>query len=250
MSKFNKLRNPSASFEVPPHSQHSATVFFLHGLGGSGEGWLPVAQELGKRSGLENVKWLLPNAPRRAITANFGQEMPGWYDVLRIDSSSCPRPEDAEGLFSSVARIHALLDEEVGRGMASERIVLAGFSQGAAVSLAAGLTYGKRLAGVVALSGYLMCPGRMEEEKSSHTPELPLFIAHGKDDQVVNIGRSEASVRTLKARFGYEDVTEAEKNGRLTVTYYEGLGHEARDDELQNLGEWLERLLRLPAADD
>ncbi|KZO97761.1 acyl-protein thioesterase 1 [Calocera viscosa TUFC12733] len=234
-----------APWVLLPPREHTATVVLLHGLGGSGEGWLWLGEELRKKKALGGVKWVLPSAPLRAITANFGQKMPGWYDVRRVDSSDAPRVEDEDGLFETVSNVHALLDKEIQNGIPSERIVLAGFSQGAAVTLAAGLTYSKKLAGIAAMSGYLMCKERVEKEKSAYVPQLPLFLAHGKDDGVVSIQRSVQSVVALEETFGYQLVGYGpdEGEGTLTVKHYDGLGHAVGDEEVEDFRRWLESVL-------
>ncbi|EJU05246.1 alpha/beta-hydrolase [Dacryopinax primogenitus] len=245
MSITTPAREPKPALQVAPVGEHKATVFCLHGLGGSGDGWLHVIDDMKKREGLKDVKWVLPNAyTRRAITANFGQEMPGWYNVLRIDDSSIARQEDAEGLWSSVERIHGVLDEEVTAGIPSEQIVLAGFSQGAAVTMASGLTYSKKLAGIAVLSGYLMREliWVVAQRKSPFVPELPFFLAHGNDDAVVSMETSETSVQSLKDKFGYKPI---EEKGKFTVMYYEDVGHFAADEEIEDLVEWLEEVLKV-----
>ncbi|KZT51172.1 Phospholipase/carboxylesterase [Calocera cornea HHB12733] len=231
---------------VPPKGvAHTATVIFLHGLGGAGDGWLWLGNEVGNVTALEGIKWVLPTAPTRAITVNMGQEMPGWYNVLRMDSSDAPRPEDEEGLFESVSRIHAMIDEELEcTTIPSERIVVAGFSQGAALTLAAGLTYGKKLAGLAPCSGYLMCKDSVEKAKSAHVPQLPIFLAHGREDNVVGLARSIKTVEALKESFGYQVATDTEaKEGFVTLKNYDGLDHSFSEEEAQDFGRWLESLL-------
>ena len=144
------------TIELHPDGIAVATIIVLHGLGADGTDFLPLADEM-DLSAIGPVRWLLPRAPVRPVTLNNGYRKRAWYDILGTElerAQGTPR-EDAAGLREGFAQVHALLDREVARGVPAERIVLAGFSQGCAMTLGAGLRYGQRLAGLAGLSGYL-----------------------------------------------------------------------------------------------
>ncbi|CAJ0900577.1 6590_t:CDS:2 [Entrophospora sp. SA101] len=127
-------------------SLHSATVIFLHGLGDSGHGWEPIAIEIGEK--MEHVKFVLPNAPIRPITINAGMKMPGWFDVTTLNVDQI-NGVDEDGVMESISQIKKLIKDEIDSGIASNRIVVGGFSQGTTIALATGITSEYPLAGIV-----------------------------------------------------------------------------------------------------
>ena len=120
---------------ISPSSAHKSTIILLHGLGDSGHGWLSAAEMLSPS--LPNTKWILPNAPNIKITLNYGASMPGWYDILSLSPNS---KEDEPGLYKSIGFLSSLISQEIESGIPSNKIIVAGFSQGAAVSLLYGAT--------------------------------------------------------------------------------------------------------------
>ena len=189
------------TFEVHPAGTAAATVIVLHGLGADGTDFLPFADEI-DLSAIGPVRWLLPRAAVRPVTVNNGHRMRAWYDIYAFGAqTSSPREDDA-GLRESFAEIHALIDREIARGVPANRIVLAGFSQGCAVTLGAGLRYRQRLAGLVGMSGYLPLASTTAAERSDANALTPLFLAHGRRDPVVGLDRGTASRDALKA-LGY-----------------------------------------------
>lgn len=171
-----------------------ATVIVLHGLGADGTDFLSFADEL-ELSAVGPVRWVFPRAPVRPVTINNGHRMRAWYDILGTD---LVRREDEGGLRESFAAVHELLDREVARGVPAHRIVLAGFSQGCAVTLGAGLRYGQRLAGLAGLSGYLPLAASTEAERADANALTPVFLGHGQRDGVVPLARGSASRDALK----------------------------------------------------
>jgi predicted esterase len=150
---------------VKPATQHTATVIFLHGLGDSGHGWEPVAKMLAKNPKLSHIKWILPNAPKQPVTLNYGMSMPSWFDIRSLDKdlTADDGGEDADGMLSSAMKVNALVTTQVDdENIPANRIVVGGFSQGAALSLLTGLTSERRLAGLVCLSGWLPLSGKMK----------------------------------------------------------------------------------------
>ena len=189
------------TIEVHPAAAAVASVIVLHGLGADGTDFLPFADEI-DLSSIGPVRWLLPRAPVRPVTVNNGHRMRAWYDIFAFGAqSSSPREDDA-GLRESFAAVHGLIEREVERGVPAQRIVLAGFSQGAAVTLGAGLRYRERLAGMVGMSGYLPLASTTAAEHSDANALTPIFLAHGRRDPVVGLDRGTASRDALKA-LGY-----------------------------------------------
>ena len=135
---------PLQTIELNPGPAPRATVVVLHGLGADGTDFLPMADEM-RLAPVGPVRWVFPRAPVQPVTINGGHEMRAWYDILGTDLA---RREDTAGLRASMTAVHALLDQEVQRGVPAHRIVLAGFSQGCAITLGAGLRYHQRLAGL------------------------------------------------------------------------------------------------------
>jgi predicted esterase len=149
---------PLRSVVINPVKTHTATVLFLHGLGDSGYGWKSVGEMLAPL--LPNVKWVFPHAPSIKVTLNFGQTMPAWYDIYSLDKSI--KKQDEAGILQSVTSsyfcfdiVEQLIANEINSGIQSERIIVGGFSQGAAISLLTGLLSQFKLGGIICLSGYL-----------------------------------------------------------------------------------------------
>ena len=214
-------------FETGPEPQTSLIV--LHGLGADGRDFEPVCQAL-QLQALGDVRFVLPHAPERPVTLNGGYRMPAWFDIL----GPHPAPaEDEAGLRAAQAQIAALLDREVSRGVPARRIVLMGFSQGCAMTLMTALRYPERLGGAVGLSGYLPLAGRTAAERSAANADLPLFLAHGRQDGIVIPARGRASRDTLQA-LGY------------AVDWHEyDMDHSVSLEELQDLNAWLLRQLSM-----
>jgi phospholipase/carboxylesterase len=147
------------------------------------------------------VRWVFPRAPVRPVTINGGHAMRAWYDIYPSSDPRDPfsRREDERGLHDSFAGVHALLEREVARGVPAGRIVLAGFSQGCAITLGAGLRYGRRLAGLAALSGYLPLAEHTAAERQAANAATPVFAAHGSRDGIVVPARGRASRDALLA---------------------------------------------------
>ena len=183
------------TFEVNPGTAPRATVIILHGLGADGTDFLSFADEL-KLDAVGPVRYVFPRAPVRPVTINGGNKMRAWYDILNMDLA---QREDAVGLRASMALVHALIDAEVARGVPANRIVLGGFSQGCAIALGAGLRYGERLAGLVAMSGYMPLADTLAAECSAANASTPVFQAHGRSDGVIALPRATATRDQLLA---------------------------------------------------
>lgn len=184
---------PSIELETAPSP--SASVIWLHGLGADGNDFVPIVPEL-RLPPVPGVRFIFPHAPVRAVTINNGFRMRAWYDISAADLNN---RADLVGVRQSEAEIGALIAREKARGIAPAKIALAGFSQGGAIALFAGLRYTERLAGVIALSTYLVAPDKLAAEASAENRALPIFMAHGTADPVVRPEWGEASRRVLEA---------------------------------------------------
>ena len=190
------------SFEFHPAGDAVASIIVLHGLGADGTDFLPFADQV-DLSAVGPVRWVLPRAPVRPVTVNNGYRMRAWYDIYEFGSQARSDPrEDEPGLRDSFAAVHALIEREIARGVPASRIVLAGFSQGCAITLGAGTRFGQGLAGLVGMSGYLPLAAATAAERSDANRSTPIFLAHGRRDPVVGLDRGTAS-RDLLAGLGY-----------------------------------------------
>ncbi len=179
--------------ETGPNPTHS--VIWLHGLGADGNDFVPIVPELQLPPGVA-VRFIFPNAPVQPVTINGGMAMRSWYDILVMD---LVRYEDDKGIRQSEEAIRGLIARENARGIPTSRIVLAGFSQGCAMTLHTGLRLNEKLAGMVGLSGYLPLIDTASTERSTANAKTPIFLAHGLYDPVVALPRAQASLAQLKA---------------------------------------------------
>ena len=184
---------PRVELESAPHP--TAAVIWLHGLGADGHDFAGLVPEL-DLSNCPPIRFVFPHAPSMPVTVNGGYVMPAWYDILGPDLVS---QQDAAGIQASERAIVALIAQEVARGIPAERIVLAGFSQGCAMALHTALRLPQKLAGIMALSGYLPLADRLTAERHPANGSTPVFMAHGTQDPVVVIARGEASRDALAA---------------------------------------------------
>ncbi|KAJ3012641.1 acyl-protein thioesterase [Thoreauomyces humboldtii] len=204
-------------------------MFFLHGLGDSGHGWIPVAQIL--QPLLPHVKFVLPHAPSRPVTVNFGMAMPAWYDIANFGPGGT---EDSEGVSTSVSQISHLINEEIKAGIPANRIVLGGFSQGSAVSIIYSLASEIKLAGFVALSGYLpLTNANLEKIRKPENKDTAMLMCHGAEDEVVAYRWGKMS---------YEKLLELGKKVNDFKTY-RGMGHSSCPEEIQDVAAFLQSVL-------
>jgi phospholipase/carboxylesterase len=169
-----------------------AAIIWLHGLGADGHDFEPIVPELELE---KPVRFVFPHAPIRAVTINQGMRMRAWYDILQLGGG----PEDEAGLRASQKLTEELIASQ---GLPANRIVLAGFSQGGAIAFLTGLRYPERLAAVMALSTYLPLAGSLAAERSEANRDVPIFMAHGRYDDLIPMSRAQASRDALKA-LGY-----------------------------------------------
>jgi phospholipase/carboxylesterase len=209
--------------EVSTGAEPRYSVIWLHGLGADGHDFEPVVPELGLQDS-PPVRFVFPHAPVRPVTMNMGMPMRAWYDIRAISAS---RDQDEAGIAASHRAIDALIEREVARGVPVERQVLAGFSQGGAMALHAGLRQQSRVAGILVLSCYLLFPDRLAEERSPANAQTPVFMGHGLLDPMVPHAMGEAAAAELR-RLGQP----------LTWRSYP-IPHSVSLEELHDLGAWL-----------
>lgn len=186
---------PLDAIEIETAPDPRASIIVLHGLGADGNDFVPIAEELDLAS-VGPVRFVFPHAPVRPVTVNGGYRMRAWYDVF---GSELLQREDATGIHESQAAVAAFIARERSRGLPAARIVVAGFSQGAAMTLQAGLRHDERLAGLCVLSGYLPLAASLAAERSAANAAVPIFMAHGRQDNVIPLGRATASRAALAA---------------------------------------------------
>ncbi|AZN36292.1 alpha/beta hydrolase [Iodobacter ciconiae] len=174
--------------EIETADQPTASVIWLHGLGADGNDFSGIVPDLQLPEQLA-VRFVFPHAPHMPISCNNGYVMRAWYDILHFDQMS--RQADVAGVKASVEMIRALITRENQRGIPSERIILAGFSQGGAIAYTAGTLHPEKLAGIVALSTYLPAPELIQAGLSNQ--DTPIFAAHGSADPVVGLALGEAA---------------------------------------------------------
>lgn len=208
---------------IEPAIPARCSVIWMHGLGADAHDFEPIVPELRLERSL-GVRFVFPNAPVRPVTINGGMSMRAWYDVLDMD---IPRREDETGVRESAAAIAALVESERARGIPAGRIVLAGFSQGAAMALFTGLRHEQALAGIVALSGYLPLTSSLPAELADANRDIPILFCHGDHDPVIPVHYGRASAELLE-RHGY----------RPEFRSYP-MAHQVCLEEIMDIGAWL-----------
>jgi phospholipase/carboxylesterase len=212
--------------EIETAASPDAAVIWLHGLGADGHDFEPVVPELRLPPSL-GVRFVFPHAPVRAVTLNMGMRMRAWYDIYQLGGGR----EDDAGIRASQALTEGLIARERSRGIAAGRIFVAGFSQGGAIALHTGLRHAERLAGILALSTYLPLADALPAEASAANRALPVFMAHGRFDDVIPIARAQQSRARLEQQ-GYE----------LAWREYP-MPHSVCGEEIADIAEWLIRRL-------
>lgn len=211
---------------IDPAGAPDAVIIWLHGLGADGHDFEPVVPELSVTR-RHAIRFVFPTAPRRPVTVNGGMVMTAWYDI----TPDMGRVEDQAGIEQSGDLVGGLIDREIATGIPSHRIILAGFSQGGAIILHAGLRYRQPLGGLMALSCYLPLPQRLSGEVSPRNAFVPIFMAHGTQDPILPHGMGLGS-RNLMRQHGY------------AVEWHEyPMGHGVCAEEIGDIDEWLTRLL-------
>jgi len=212
---------------LEPPGSADACVLWMHGLGADGSDFVPIVPELGLPAD-HGVRFVFPHAPMRPVTINGGYVMRAWYDIVSPDLE---HRADEAGVRASQHEIEALIDAQTAAGIASRRIVLAGFSQGGVIALQTGLRHSSRLAGVIALSTYLACASSLGAEATSANRDLPIFMAHGTLDPVVPL----ALGRLSRARL--------ETHGYRVEWHEYGMPHSVCAEEIADLAAFIRTVL-------
>ena len=205
-------------------SKINASIIWLHGLGADGYDFEPIVEKLD----LLNVRFILPHAPEMPVTRNSGYIMPAWYDLYGLTGNS---QEDENGIRTTQQYINSLIENEINRGIASERILLAGFSQGGAIALHTGLRYPKKLAGILALSTYLPLKTKLATEAHLVNAGIPIFMAHGIFDDIISLDMCKLSLNTLQ-------------NNHFCVDWHEyNMAHSVCVEEINDIRAFLKQVL-------
>jgi phospholipase/carboxylesterase len=205
----------------------TVAIIWMHGLGADANDFVPMLQEL-DLSGLPAIRFIFPNADTMPVTVNGGYVMRAWYDIVATDLG---RQEDEAGLRASQLKVEALMARENARGIPNERIILAGFSQGCAMTLQTGLRQKTKLAGMLCLSGYVPIAAKTAAEHTPESKATPIFLVHGRMDPVIQIARATAS-RDLLVDWGYN------------VEWHEyAMQHSLCQQEVDDISAWLKRVL-------
>jgi phospholipase/carboxylesterase len=215
------------NIEIETAPNPTVAVIWMHGLGADGNDFVPLVRELDLR-GLPAIRFVFPHAQAIPVTVNNGYVMRAWYDITGAELT---RREDEAGLRRSQHDIEALIDREKARGIPASRIILAGFSQGCAMTLQAGLRHPEKLAGLLCLSGYLPLADKVAAERTEESLATPVFMAHGRQDNVVPFVRAVQS-RDLLTGMGYQ------------VEWHEYMmAHSLCLEEVQDISAWLRQVL-------
>lgn len=215
------------TIQIETGANPTAAVIWMHGLGADATDFVPFADELDLHD-CPPIRFVFPHAPSIPVTVNNGYVMRAWYDIFGAD---IVQREDETGLRSSQTTIDALIAREVARGIGTEHIVLAGFSQGCALTLQTGLRHPKKLAGLLCLSGYVPLQSQVTTERHPANQATPIFLAHGTHDPVIPIQRAQAS-RDFLLALGYN----------VDWHSYQ-MQHAVCPQEIDDIGSWLRQHL-------
>lgn len=203
------------------------TVIWMHGLGADGNDFVPVIPELRLPTSLK-VKFIFPHAPSRPVTLNNGMSMPAWYDLLSLDRSNNSNEDD---ILTTVTWIKQLIDDEIDSGTPSEKIILAGFSQGGVIALHTGLRYPKKLAGIMALSTYIPFADNLLGSMQAVQKGISIFAAHGEQDPIIPFVSWQDYVPRLEAE-GFD----------VDARSYQ-MEHSVNMEEINDISVWLQKTL-------
>ena len=213
--------------QIETNDNPEIAIIWMHGLGADGNDFVPMVREL-DLTGLPGIRFIFPHAKTMPVTVNNGYVMRAWYDITGAELT---RREDENGLRASQKDIEAFIDREKARGIPASRIILAGFSQGCAMTIQTGLRHPERLAGLLCLSGYVPLSAKLATERTDASKSTPIFMAHGRYDNVVPFNRAEAS-RDLLVSLGYQ------------LEWHEyAMQHTLCLEEVQHISAWLKKVL-------
>ncbi len=215
-----------SAIEIEPALPAHASVIWLHGLGASGDDFVPLVPQL-NLSDKVGIRFIFPHAPIMPVTINGGMNMPAWFDIYGLTLGS---QVDKQGIDQSASAIEHLIMKEIERGIATDKIVIAGFSQGATMALMTGLRYLKPLAGIIALSGYLPMAEEVFQQASAANRQIPIFLAHGTRDPIVPYALGESTHHALK-------------QANYPVNWHSyAMPHSVCEEEILAISQWLQRV--------
>jgi phospholipase/carboxylesterase len=223
------MLNNSKTLEISTPGCPTASVIWIHGLGGDNSNFVPVIEKLNLVN-CPSIRFLFPSAPKIPIKINNNLIMSAWYDIFATDCFM--EQEDEIGLRKSQVEIEALVTEQINLGIAANKIVIAGFSQGCAMALQTGLRYPEKLAGLICLSGYLPLREKIKTEYHEANYSMPIFQGHGGCDPVIPIDYAKKSSGLLKD-LGY----------RVEWREYATMAHSICMEEIDDISSWLCRML-------
>jgi phospholipase/carboxylesterase len=213
--------------EIQTGRNPKGTVIWLHGLGADAHDFEPIVPQLVSPDE-RPLRFIFPNAPVRPITVNGGMSMRAWYDIIAFDRRAA---QDEVGVRASDAAVGALIRRENERGIAADRIVLGGFSQGGAISLFSGPRYPEKLAGIMGLSSYMLLEDSLPSERTAANFKTPIFLAHGTQDPIVDLRRGDEARQLLEA-------------GGYPVEWHSyAMPHSVCPQEVVDIAGWLRRVL-------
>ena len=215
------------NIEIDTAPNPTVAVIWMHGLGADGNDFVPMVREL-DLAGLPPIRFVFPHADQIPVTVNGGYVMRAWYDITNADLM---RREDEAGLRRSQRQVEALIAREQARGIKADRIILAGFSQGCAMTLQTGLRHPEKLAGLMCLSGYLPLSATVAAERTEQSLDTPILMVHGSSDGVIPIARAEQSRDVLES-MGYQVEWHAYP-----------MQHSLCQQEVVDIGAWLKKVL-------
>jgi phospholipase/carboxylesterase len=218
---------PLEAIEIQTGPNPTGSIIWMHGLGADGHDFEPIVPEL-VRPGERALRFVFPNAPVRPVTLNRGYPMRAWYDILGLERGTT---QDEPGIRASHAEVEALIRRENERGIPTERIVLAGFSQGGAMSIFSGTRYPEKLAGIMALSCYMLLESHFAAERAPANQATPVFMGHGTQDPVVSPLLGEQTRRLLEA------------SGYAVEWHSYVMPHSVCPQEVADIAAWLRRVL-------
>lgn len=214
------------NIEINPTKSPIGSVIWLHGLGADGNDFVPIVPELNLPESCP-LRFVFPNAPSIPVTINNGYIMPAWYDITSL---SLDQRADQAGILKSVGQVQQLVEREEKLGIPADKIILAGFSQGAVIALTTGLTFPKRLGGILALSGYLPQPEVVMQKADPLNKATPIFLGHGIQDPVVPLFLGEAINQILTAH-------------HYSVSWHRYMmAHSVCATEIKDIGVWLGKI--------
>jgi phospholipase/carboxylesterase len=215
--------------EIESGANPTAAIIWMHGLGADANDFVPIVKELDLRD-CPAIRFVFPNAPQIPVTLNGGYIMRAWYDIAAAGTDINKR-EDETGLRLSQQHIDALIARENSRGIPTDKIILAGFSQGCAMSLQTGLRHPQKLAGIMGLSGYVPLADKVAEERHIANQDTSIFLVHGTSDPVIPIQRAQQS-RDLLLSLGYK------------IEWHDyWMQHSVSPQEIIDIGNWLRKVL-------